>query len=332
MSRRVELKVNYQGTDISRDIAKHLVGFSYTDNATNEADDLEITLEDSEGLWHGDWLPEKGDLIHASFSVKNWEDGDRTLPCGTFTIDEISLDGPPDTVSLKGQSVPVVSSVKHTKKTKSWKKVNLSQIAGDIAKKSKLKLMFECSEDPKYESVDQVKQSDISFLQKLCTREGISLKVTDNKMVLFEQKVYEQSEVVETYLKGESNVLSYGFSTSSNDTAYGSCRVRYTNSATNEVIEYTTKVGDGPQLEVNEQVKSVEEAKRLSSQRLREKNMKEYQANLSVLGNVNLVSGVTIELKGWRKFDGKYMIQKATHKVIGGYTTDLELTKCLEGY
>ena len=65
MSRRVELKVNYQGIDISRDIAKHLVSFSYTDNATNEADDLEITLEDSEGLWHGDWLPEKGDLIHA---------------------------------------------------------------------------------------------------------------------------------------------------------------------------------------------------------------------------------------------------------------------------
>ena len=34
MSRRVELKVNYQGIDISRDIAKHLVSFSYTDNAT----------------------------------------------------------------------------------------------------------------------------------------------------------------------------------------------------------------------------------------------------------------------------------------------------------
>ena len=79
-------------------------------------------------------------------------------------------------------------------------------------------------------------------------------------------------------------------------------------------------------------MKSIDEAKRVSSQRLREKNMKEYQANLSVLGNVNLVSGVTIELKGWHKFDGKYMIQKATHKVIGGYTTDLELTKCLEGY
>lgn len=332
MSRRVELNVKYQGVDISKDIAKYLLNFSYTDNATNEADDLDITLEDSEGLWHGDWLPEKGDLIHASFNVKNWGEGEQALLCGTFTIDEINLDGPPDIVSLKGQSVPIVSSIKYTKKTKSWKNVNLSQIAKDIAKVCGLKLMFECSEDPKYESVDQVKQSDMSFLQKLCTREGISLKVTDNQMVLFEQKLYEQSEVVETYIKGKSNILSYGFNTSSNDTSYGSCRVRYTNPTTNKVIEYTTTVGEGPQLEINEQVKSIDEAKRVSSQRLREKNMKEYQANLSVLGNVNLASGVTIELKGWHKFDGKYIIQKATHKVTGGYTTDLELTKCLEGY
>lgn len=50
------------------------------------------------------------------------------------------------------------------------------------------------------------------------------------------------------------------------------------------------------------------------------------------MGDTRLVSGVTIELKGWKKFDGKYIVQKANHVAIGGYKTDIELTKCLEGY
>lgn len=334
MSRRVKLSVKYQGADISLDISKYLIGFTFTDNASNEADNLEINLEDKEGLWHGEWLPEKGDLIHASFSIENCEKENsiQILPCGTFTLDEISLSGPPDTVSLKGQSVPVNSSIKHTKQTKSWKQVNLSKIAGDIASASGLNMMFECSTDPFYESIDQVKEGNIAFLQKLCTREGISLKVTDSTVVLFEQKLYESKEALITLEKGKSNILSYGFNSSTNDTAYGSCRVRYTDPVTSETIEYTTTVGEGQQLEVNEQVKSVEEAKRLSEQRLREKNSNEYTAQFSLMGDTRLVSGVTIELKGWKKFDGKYIIQKATHVAIGGYKTDIELTKCLEGY
>lgn len=334
MSRRVALSVKYQGADISVDIEKYLVGFTYTDSASGEADSLDITLEDKEGLWHGNWLPQKGDLIHASFSALNW-DGSKnvqTLLCGTFTLDDISVSGPPDIVSLKGQSVPVNSSIKHTAKTKSWKKVNLSKIASDIAIESALNMMFECSKDPFFESVDQVKEGDIAFLQKLCVREGISLKVTDSTIVLFEQKLYEGKESVITFVKGKSNILTYGFNSSTNDTAYGSCRVRYTNPITNEMIEYTTTVGEGQQLEVNEQVKSVDEAKRLSEQRLREKNSKEYTAALSLMGDTRLVSGVTVVLKGWKKFDGKYIIQKANHVAIGGYKTDIELTKCLEGY
>lgn len=334
MSRRVKLSVKYQGADISLDISKYLIGFTFTDNASNEADNLEITLEDKDGLWHGEWLPEKGDLIYASFSVENWtkDNSIQALPCGAFTLDEISLSGPPDTVSLKGQSVPVNSSIKHTKQTKSWKQVNLSKIAGDIASASGLNMMFECSADPFYESVNQVKEGNIAFLQKLCTREGISLKITDSTVVLFEQKLYESKEALITLEKGKSNILSYGFNSSTNDTAYGSCRVRYTDPVTNETIEYTTTVGEGQQLEINEQVKTVEEAKRLSEQRLREKNSNEYTAQFSLMGDTRLVSGVTIELKGWKNFDGKYIVQKANHVAIGGYKTDIELTKCLEGY
>ena len=335
-ARRVGLLVKYQKADISEDISKYLVGFSYVDEASDKADELTITLEDKEGLWHGDWLPKKGDKIHASFYVMNWsgKENKQMLPCGTFTMDEFSLSGPPDEVTLKGQSVPVTSSIK-TPKTRSWKKVKLSQITMDMAANSGLKVLFECPSDPSYEHVDQIKESDISFLCKLCKKAGISLKVTDSQLVLFDEATYE-AKASELYLiRGTSNILAYNFEGTTNDTAYGSCRVRYKDPKTGKVIEHHYKPRDsngGPILEINEMVRTKEEARQLAMKRLRAKNKMETKCTFSIMGDIRFLAGVTVSLKGYKCFDGKYIIQKASHKVTGGYVTDLELTKCLEGY
>lgn len=336
LARRVHLIVRYEKTDISKDIAQYMIGCTYTDNASNKADDISITLEDKEGLWHGLWLPRKGDLIHASFYVENWsgKKSKQMLPCGSFTIDKFDISGPPDVVSLQGQSVPVNSDIKNTKKTKAWKKVNLSKVAMDIAGASGLTCLFESKDDPYYQSIDQIKQSDIVFLQGLCKKEGISLKITHNQLVLFDETVYEAKEPVIKIIKGESNVLTYGFSSDTVDTAYSACQVRYTDPKTNKVLQHTHKIpgAKGPTLQVNEKVSSIDEAKRLSQKRLREKNKLENTANFSLVGDIRLVAGVTVIIQGWKSFDGKYIIQSATHNIIGGYTTDIEITKCLEGY
>ena len=51
-----------------------------------------------------------------------------------------------------------------------------------------------------------------------------------------------------------------------------------------------------------------------------------------MFGDVQLVAGATVKLKGFQKFDRKYKITKATHKLTGGYTTQIELQQVLEGY
>ena len=46
-----------------------------------------------------------------------------------------------------------------------------------------------------------------------------------------------------------------------------------------------------------------------------------------------MVASVTVELKGWGAFDGKYIITQAVHTVGGsGYTTQIKLRRVLEGY
>lgn len=336
LARRVTLLIYYEKANITKEVNEYLIGFSYTDESSEVADSISIVLEDKEGLWHGSWLPMKGDIIRASFGVENWmgKKSKEFLPCGQFTVDEFSMTGPPDTVEIKGQSVPVKSNIK-TPKTKPWKKIKLSQIAADIAMQAGIKLLFECQEDTLYEHIEQIKESNLAFLSKLCKRGGISLKVTDSQIVLFDEATYESKSSELIIIRGESNVLDYGFDGTTNDTAYGSCRIRYKSPKTNKLIEYHYTPKDsnkGPILEISEAVSNKEEARKVAMKRLRSKNKLENTAKFTLLGDIRFIAGVTVTVKGWKVFDGKYIIKSATHNLVGGYTVGLELTKCLEGY
>jgi phage protein D len=47
--------------------------------------------------------------------------------------------------------------------------------------------MYESGANPKYERVEQLQESDITFLQRLCKNAGISLKATNKRLVLFDE-------------------------------------------------------------------------------------------------------------------------------------------------
>ena len=65
--------------------------------------------------------------------------------------------------------------------------------------------------------------------------------------------------------------------------------------------------------------------------RLRAANKGEITGKMKMPGDPRMVAGVNIQLKGFGDFDGKYSIDKSTHK-IPPYTTDIEFSKVVEGY
>ncbi len=85
-------------------------------------------------------------------------------------------------------------------------------------------------------------------------------------------------------------------------------------------------------MEINERVTNAAEAKELAKKRLRQKNKGEVKASFTLVGNVSLVAGLTVQVEGYGLFDGKYIIEQARHKTTGGYTVDLNLRRVLEGY
>lgn len=277
-------------------------------------------------------------LISATIVQRNWHDTgkDAVLDCGTFELDSVNASGPPTKVTLKGTSIPYTSTMRTCKKSKAWESTNLKAIAGQMASENGLQLMYLAADNPVYKRKEQVQTSDIAFLQKLCKAAGKALKVTTLAVVIFDAQEYDSKPAIKKIVFGSGDYLTYRLETSLHDTAYTSCHVSYTDPDSKETIESTytpdSASGTGQVLEINEKVTSTEEAHELAKKRLREKNTRQYKASFTMIGDVQLVAGATVKLQGFQSFDKKYIIKKATHKLTGGYTTQIELEQILEGY
>lgn len=333
-TRRVSIKCQYEGTDISTDIAAFLKAFSVREVLSGEADSAEITLQDREELWQGDWLPDRGAMMEITLHADNWEgEGDaRDLPLGKFEVDEITNSGPPNEAKIKLISIPTAANLRGIEKTKAWEKVKLSQIIKDVADSAGMENYFEAEDDPVLERAEQSEQTDLSFLQKLCKDAGLALKVSDEKIVVFDIAKYEKEEPVLSIAK--KNVISFDCRTTIHN-IYKACHVKYKHSKKAELIEYTftdPNRKDGQTLQVNEKVSSVEEAEKLAKKKLHEKNLEETAVSLTLMGNFALLASNTVTLTGFHKYDGKYLIKQSTHEIGNGYTTKIELRRVIDGY
>lgn len=343
LARRAELTVTYNGRDISAELAASLVSMTYTDAASGSLDDLQIKLEDRDQRWQGDWSPAEGDTIVARIKTINWLGPNKFeyLPFGTFEVDSFNLVGPPDQVAIGSLSLPAGTGVRREKNTRSWEKVTLKSIAADIAKRSKLKLLYEFNENPTYERLDQNDQADLPFLLEQCQQEGVAVKVAHGNLILFDERKYEQQKEAFTIYRNNDDdrsritPTSYSFSWSTTDQAYRACQMTYrdSNSDTNVQVTYTPPGAPrtGPLLKINgEGASSQAEALRIARNRLREKNKNYGKASLSLPGDVRMVTSLTLLLAGWGRFDAKYIIENAVHTIdSNGYATRIELRKVL---
>lgn len=346
-ARRTEVEIAFDGVDITKSIKPYLLSMSYTDNEEDEADDLEIKLQDRSCVWLEKWLYQAVDAaaaaklsMEAVIVRKNWNGGgkDDILPCGSFELDSVEAAGPPYTVTIQGTSLAFSASIRQTKKSRAWEAYSLSGIAREIALNAGMTLMYEAGTDPSYDRVEQIKSSDIEFLSTLCHNAGISLKAAGKILVLFDQSAYENRPAVHTIRRGGAGYLSYSLSSGSAEKKYVSCRVSYVDQAGKCISATATDPEQkdsktAQKLEVTAKVASIGEAAALAEKMLRLRNKYEKTADFTMPGNPALVAGATVALENWGAWSGKYIVKRAKHTVdSAGYRTNVTLRKCLEGY
>lgn len=269
----------------------------------------------------------------------NTDGADEVLDCGQFELDTVSASGAPAQIAIKASSLPYSSNIRQTKKTKAWEAYYLSGIANEIAESNGMASMYLPDYDPLIARKEQTEESDIEFLSRLAHDAGMSVKATNNMIVIFDQLTYEKLEPVATFKRGDGSYSNYKLNTTQADTQYASCRVCYVN-PTGDLIEgiayvtdYNAKAKNNQQLEIRQKVENAEEARKLAAKLLRLHNKYTKTASLTVPGNPALVAGITVSLADFGAWSGRYMVKQSKHTISGsGYVTQLSLRNVLEGY
>jgi phage protein D len=335
-SRRVSLDLVYQGKNITKNIAPDLKNFSHTDNASGQADDVSIELKDESGKWISSWRPTKGDILHPKIITVNWgKDGDKqVLDCGIYMVDEPSYSGRPRVLNLGAVSTPANTDFMTTLKSRTWDGASLKGIARSIAKSAGLGLYYDSKTDPVFKSEKQSDEADVSYLFNICQKAGMSMKLYNNKIVIYSEAEYERKTPVATIV--ESDLLTgWSLNTTFTDTGYDGCLIEYTNPDTGEKLAYLFKAPGKKgkkYFKINEKADSYAEAVRLTKSKLRELNKKEYTGSLPMPGNLKWLASQTVRLKGFGFFDGVWFIDKISRTVGGGFTMSLDIHRILEGY
>lgn len=336
-SRKTFIDLTFNKTNVTAELEKYLLNWTYTDNLSGEIDDFQIQLEDKNNLWLGNWFPSKGSLLKAIIYKKFWKSATVKTNIGKFEIDEIEASGPPTVVSIKASAVPQSSSIRGQTKSKAWEKSTLKVVAGAIAKQNKMKLYYQADDVYKKDRYEQDNETDLAFLYRLCNEEGLCLKIANQSIVILDEYDYEKKPAVITInrlSKEEDEIQVINWAAQSTLTGtYSSCRVQHTDSKKKKTYKATFAPSKAPKvnraLVVKMEVNSAAHAQRLAKKKLREANKNATRVKLVIASQRHLDAGMTINLNGFNKFNGKYIITQAIHSQD---SVSINLRKCLEGY
>lgn len=345
----ISYKVVYNSKNITKDISEHLLSLTYTDKVEGETDEMELTLEDKDGLWQNEWYPGKGDTIEV-----NIIDDDKTLPCGVFTVDEIKLSGSKsdgDVITISNVAASITKKMR-TKRNTAHENKTLRQLAQAVADRHGLTIQGTIP-DVTFGRITQHRKSDLAFLSGIAYQYGIVFNVRGKILIFHKQTDLEKKEHSVSIDKTE--VESFGFIDKTDDT-YESANIQFHNPATGDLIKKKVTIGSiggsanpsaviaagaglvedsdlatddvpsGDEQEKYDKVENEQQAEIQASSSLRRKNTRIKTTSISCPGNMLLVSGNNVELTGFGKMSGIYHITEAKHKVSksDNYKTSFE--------
>ncbi|MBN3779914.1 Cro/Cl family transcriptional regulator [Burkholderia sp. Ac-20345] len=322
--------VIYQKKDISAAIAPYLTDVHYTDHMGGQADSVELTLEDADGRWMDAWYPTFGDTLTVSIGYA----GQPLLPCGTFDIDEITLDGPPDTVCIKALGAGVKKAVR-SRTARAYENVTLATIAATVAKRNKLKLAGKI-EPIQITRVTQAYETDLVFLKRISIEYGYEFSIRGGLMTFYKRSALKAAQHV--LVIGRSDLTKYSFRDKVHEIYLASTvtwhdphakhvRKKRVADPSSKLSAYDHYSADELNLNVRAETDSQANAKAQSA--LERANDDQTGATLTLYGNTKLAAGVNILVKDFGKLSGKYFISQSKHEFSrgSGYSTEIELKR-----
>ncbi|EQC2931279.1 phage late control D family protein [Salmonella bongori] len=179
-SKSPAFSITIEGKDVTTVMDTRLMSLTLTDNRGFEADQLDLELDDADGLIA---LPRRGAAIQLALGWK----GQPLFPKGAFTVDEIEHSGAPDRLTIRARSADFREAL-NTRREKSWHQTTVGEVVKEIAARHNLKVALgKDLTDKALDHMDQTNESDASFLMKLARQYGAIASVKDGNLLFIRQ-------------------------------------------------------------------------------------------------------------------------------------------------
>lgn len=160
-----DFRLTLDGQDLTARVRPRLVSLRLTETRGDEADQLDLVLDDSDGRLA---LPREGAVIRLQLG---WKQGTKVpvglVDKGSFTVDEVEHSGPPDVITVRARSADLTAQLR-TRREQSWRDTTLGQVMQDIAGRNGIAARIAAQlADIALPSLIQSRESDIAFLRRL---------------------------------------------------------------------------------------------------------------------------------------------------------------------
>lgn len=321
--RKATVKMLYNSKSADQ-MAPYLSSFRFSEVASGSSDSISVQLADPDRKWINGWFPKKGDKLKPTIHFENWEKDDdlKLLNCGTFIIDDFSFKGGPISCTIEALALPSTSGFKATERTSTYEKTTIKEIGEKIAERNNLTLVYEADKFT-LESVTQDKKTDCAFLNELVIKYGLALKIFNDRLVIFDEAVYEQKPVVAT-LTEEDFEPNWKYNTSLAGT-YTGMQYSYTNSKKGKT--YNVEIGGGDRIMTcDDEASNLTEATRIAVSKLNNANKGTTTMQITLRGTWKIVATSCVQISGLGMLDGKYYVERADTSISGSGGTKLTLS------
>ena len=305
--------------DITDTIRRRLIMLRITDERGMQADTLELHLDDR---GNDIALPRHGARLNVSIGYKQTS----LALMGVYTIDEVEVSGPPDTMVIKGKSADMRGSLKG-QQTRAWDNLSLGDIVSTIAGEHGLTpRVDDALAAIKIPHLDQTDESDLHLLTRLGREHDALVNVKGGYLIFIKRaqgksaagrQLPAVSLTRQDLSRWRVNLADRGH--------YNSVKAYYHDTSKAERVPVT--VGQGkPVFSIKHNYPSRAAAEHAAAAKYERLARGKATLNVSLPGRQSILAEARLTLAGVRGgVDGAWIITRATHEIGGpGYVTKLD--------
>ena len=262
-ARNIRVIVIFNKVDISDEIAHSISSLNYTDNSKNAIDDLELELENLDYRWLKEWYPDENAQLLVGIH-EELENETNFLDLGTFYVDEPTFEN--NRLNLKCLALPLDQNIRDQKNSVAWERITLKELVTQIANKHEMNAEI-YADNEFFGRLDQNQETDLAFINRIVKETGLNMKVSDDKIIIFDDEEMEKNDTVEIFNINDERIRSFSLK-KKNKEIYDKVEVSYYDPDKKKVIkEIITK----KELEKRNQV-TTESSEEKSSENKKSKN------------------------------------------------------------